>query len=64
MYTDVPKPTGTSYTNVSKGGLINYDDSSLAYDDPNTYYDGINPSLYTNVAKPVATSYTNIPKPT
>lgn len=62
-YTNIPKPTGTTYTNVDVQGKHSYDDAELIYDDSNTFYDGINPNMYTNIAKPSSTSYTNIPKP-
>ena len=63
-YTNVAKPTNTSYTNVNTQGLQNYDDSAVSYDDSLVYYDGINPNMYTNVAKQSSTTYTNVAKPT
>lgn len=63
-YTNVAKPTGTTYTTVNTVGLQTYDDSLVSYDDANTYYDGANPAMYTNIAKQSSTSYTNIAKPT
>lgn len=62
-YTNVPKPSGTPYTNVRNGVPI-YDDMTLIYDDENAYYDGDDPMSYTNIAKPTGTPYTNISKPT
>ena len=51
-WTNVPKPTGTPYTNVNPQGKEQYDQASLIYDDPNTFYDGINMAAWTNIAKP------------
>ena len=63
MYTNIPKPTGTPYTKLSAFAPV-YDESTVAYDDANNYYDGINQSAYTNLAKPTGVSYTIIAKPT
>jgi hypothetical protein len=62
-YTNITKPSGTSYTNQNPFGKIQYDQADVLYDDPNIFYDGVNESLYTNVVKPSGTSYTNISKP-
>jgi hypothetical protein len=62
VYTNINKPSGTSYTNVNSVGKEAYDEV-IAYDDSGVYYDGTNANLYTNVSKPVGTSYTNIAKP-
>ncbi len=62
MYTNVPKPTGSSYTNIN-AAKPSYDEPSLSYDDPSTYYDGSNTAAYTNISKPVGSSYTNVLKP-
>lgn len=62
-YTNIPKPTGTNYTNVNFAGKEQYDQPSLMYDDPNVFYDGVNMAQYTDIAKPSSTIYTNIPKP-
>lgn len=64
VYTNISKPSGTSYTNTNSIGREQYDQASLTYDDASIFYDGNNPSLYTNVTKPTGTSYTNIAKPT
>lgn len=54
-YVNIPKPTGTPYTNLSHG-LAVYDDPSIVYDDPNVFYDGVDSSSYVNVAKPTGES--------
>ena len=61
-YTNIAKPSGTSYTNVNALGREQYNEV-IDYDDSNVNYDAVNTSLYTNVAKPSATSYTNVAKP-
>lgn len=64
-YTNVNKPSGTTYSNRNAiGGKEQYDQSDLTYDSAFTYYDGINPTQYTSVTKPVSTTYTNVAKPT
>lgn len=63
-YTNINKPSGTSYTNQNSTGKEQYDQSTISYDDSNVFYDGINASQYTNVTKPTGTSYTKITKPT
>ena len=62
-YTDISKPSGTSYTPFNTQGKEQYDQSSIEYDDTDVFYDGINESLYTDVSKPSATTYTDINKP-
>lgn len=62
-YTNISKPSGTSYTPSNAQGKEQYDQASLTYDDANVFYDGTNINLYTNITKPVGTSYTNISKP-
>lgn len=52
MYTFVPKPTGRSYTTVNPAGKEQYDQSSLTYDDINTFYDGVNMNQWTDIPKP------------
>lgn len=61
-YTNIPKPTGTAYTNMNTA-KPSYDEPSISYDDPLNFYDGFNPNMYTNISKPTGTAYTNIPKP-
>jgi len=53
-YVNVPKPTGTPYTNVIAAGVV-YDGGSISYDDSSIFYDGINTAAYTNLAKPSQT---------
>ncbi len=62
-YTNINKPTGTTYTNQNGVGRQEYDQADISYDDSSIYYDGINPSQYTNATKPSGTVYTNINKP-
>ena len=64
-YTNVAKPTGTPYTNLSKpvdGGTIGLG----SYIGPlglTTSEDFIT-TYYTNISKPTGTPYTNVSKPT
>ncbi len=53
-YTKISKPTGTNYTRINTEGKQEYDQSTLTYDDPNTFYDGVNQSAWTNLAKPIS----------
>lgn len=62
-YTNIAKPSSTSYTNQNTVGKEQYDESAIMYDDSSVFYDGFNESLYTNITKPSGTSYTNIAKP-
>jgi len=62
-YTNITKPTGTSYTNLNSIGKEQYDQATITYDDSSTFYDGTNPSQYTTVSKPTGTSYTKLAKP-
>lgn len=53
-WTNIAKPTGTSYTNVNApGGKEQYDQASLTYNDASTFYDGVNQNAWSNIAKPV-----------
>jgi hypothetical protein len=63
IYTNITKPSGTSYTNTNTIGKQQYDQNDLQYDDSNTFYDGVNQSQYTTITKPTGTIYTNIAKP-
>lgn len=62
-YTNIQKPSGTTYRNINLVGKQQYDESSITYDEASVYYDGLNPNQYTKSTKPSGTSYTNIPKP-
>lgn len=62
-YTDITKPSGTSYTNLNPVGKEQYDQPSIAYDDSTIFYDGTNQSQWTDLNKPSGTSWTNIAKP-
>lgn len=54
IYTNIPKPIGTNYTNLN-AAKPTYDEMLFSYDDSNMFYDGFNPNQYTNLAKPVLT---------
>ena len=64
VYTNITKPSGTSYTPLNSVGKEQYDQASLTYDESTIFYDGVNESQYTNVTKPSGTVYTNLAKPT
>lgn len=51
-YTNINKPTGTSYSNTNSIGKQQYDQSSISYDDTGVFYDGVDYGAYTNLAKP------------
>jgi hypothetical protein len=51
-WTNIPKPVGTNYTNVNPNGKTQYDQADIEYDDPDIFYDGINPNQWTDVLKP------------
>lgn len=63
VWTSVPKPSSSLWTTVTFMGKEAYDQSSITYDDSNTYYDGINPNQYTSVPKPVSSLWTKVAKP-
>lgn len=48
-WTNVAKPSSTTWTGTYPQGKQIYDDPSVAYDDSSTYYDSFNPSQWTNV---------------
>jgi len=62
-YTNIAKPSATTYSNQNAIGKEQYDDTNVLYDSATVFYDGVNQALYTNINKPTATSYTNIAKP-
>jgi len=62
-YTNVSKPTGSSYTKLSKGDDKFFDDTNVDFD-ANVFFDGISNSLYTNISKPTSSVYTKLSKPT
>ncbi len=51
-YTNITKPSGTSYTNQNTIGKEQFDDVNVVYDDSGVFFDGINYSQYTSVSKP------------
>ena len=59
MYTNIPKPVGTAYTNVNKAASDFSIYGSAIY---GTSKYGVT-NNYTGIAKPTGTAYTNIPKP-
>lgn len=62
-YTNVTKPSGTSYSTVNPTGREQFDQADVTYDSSTVFYDSINQSQYTTITKPSGTSYTNIAKP-
>ena len=55
-WTNVTKPSSTTYTNINGTGREIYDQSDVLYDDPDVFFDGVNPNMWTEVAKPVNTA--------
>ncbi len=64
MWTNVPKPSVFSYTNVNPQGKEQYDQADITYDSSSTFYDGDNPFAWTDVSKPPIASWVSVPKPT
>jgi hypothetical protein len=64
MYTNVAKPTSSTYSMLNPMGKEQYDQPDIIYDSSIVYYDGVVPNAYTNLAKPVSSVYTKISKPT
>ena len=62
-WTPIVKSGAQTYTNVNPIGKEQYDQADIMYDDPNVFYDGINPAQWSNVNKPTGPSWTNVPKP-
>lgn len=50
-WTTVSKPSAQTYSNVNPSGREQYDDPEILFDDPDTYYDGINPNMWTDVSR-------------
>jgi hypothetical protein len=51
-YTNITKPSSTSYTNQNLVGKEQFDDVNVMYDDPVVFYDGVNQSQYTVISRP------------
>lgn len=51
-WTNIPKPTDATYTNINVQGREQYDQANLTYDDANTFYDGVDMAAWVNVNKP------------
>lgn len=62
-WTNVSKPTSSTYTTIRPEGKGIYDDPDFTYDDSTQFYDGRDPNLYTDIAKPTSSVYTKINKP-
>ncbi len=58
-YTNIAKPSGTSYTRTNPIGRETYDDPTVTYDSSSVFYDGINQLLYTKIAKPLGGAVIN-----
>ena len=63
-YTNIAKPTDSTYVGIRSAGRQTYDEPFISYDDSSVYYDSIDENAYTNLSKPTGSSYTNINKPT
>jgi len=63
-WSNVSKPTSSTWTNVYFSGKIGYDDINTTYDESTIYYDGYNPNQWSNVSKPASSTWTKINKPT
>ncbi len=61
---NVTKPANSGWTATNPPGRTQYDQANITYDDPNMFYDGINPNSWTGVTKPTVSSWTPIIKPT
>lgn len=62
MWTNVSKPTSSVWSMSNPQGKEQYD-QNIVYDDPDTFYDGINEGAYTSVAKPTSSVWSFIAKP-
>lgn len=63
MWTPIAKPTASTYGYVNPQGKEFYDQSNITYDDPNVFYDGIDPNQWSDINKPVSSTWTMISKP-
>lgn len=63
MWTNVQKPTSSTYSYVNPQGKEQYDQSDITYDDATVFYDGTNPMAYTNISKPTSSTWTSVNKP-
>lgn len=52
MWSNIPKPTASNYTNVNPQGKTQYDQVDITYDDPNMFYDGLDVNMWTDIGKP------------
>lgn len=59
-YTNIPKPTGSSYINVNSSGKESFDDDGVTFDSANTFFDGINNAVWSNLNKPNFSNPTTI----
>lgn len=59
-WTNVTKPTSTSYTKINGTGREVYDQPDITYDDSDIFFDGLNPNMWTNLAKPTITASTSM----
>lgn len=55
---NIAKPTSSIWTSINPRGKETYDQSTISYDDADTYYDGVNPNQWTDIAKPSVISGT------
>lgn len=52
-WTNINKPSASTWTDSHPQGKQQYDESTITYDDASVYYDGLNPLQWTDVAKPI-----------
>lgn len=51
-WTSIAKPGPNTWTDNHPQGKEQYDESIIAYDSADTFYDGINPMQWTDIPKP------------